>query len=284
MDILSSSLILVGPGRAGRAFARSWRDAGGSVAGVVGRDRASAEEGARRIGQGTPEALDAVQANCDLLLVSVPDDALEPVGAALAGRISCRTAFHFSGALPAERLAPLRARGAALGSLHPLRPFTGAGEESWEDAFVAIEGDLVAVEEGERVLAAIRARGYRLDTAEKPLYHAAATLAAGGTAAVLSLAIRAWARAGLPEEDGRKALGGLSARAASAVAERPFEEAFTGPLARRDLGTVRAHRQALEGSGEILALYALLAEETLRRTPDRGKEEEIRALLRGRKP
>lgn len=237
----------------------------------------------RGIGQGIPESLDALRASCDLLLLSVPDDAVEPVAAALAGRVSCRAAFHVSGVLPAERLAPLRGSGAALGSLHPLRPFSGADEESWEGAFVAIEGDASAVEEGERIASAIGARGHRLETIEKPLYHAAATLAAGGTAAVLSLAVRAWARAGLPEEVGREALAALSARAAGAVAERPFEKAFTGPVARRDVGTVRAHSQALANTGEILALYTLLAEETLQRTPGRGKEEEIRMLLARRK-
>jgi len=52
-------------------------------------------------------------------------------------------------------------------------------------------------------------------------------------------------------------------------------------LARRDVGTVRAHRAALAASPETLRLYTMLARETLARTPGRGKEEEILAVLEG---
>ena len=37
--ILASSVGLVGPGRAGRAFARSWKDAGGHLAWVLARGK-----------------------------------------------------------------------------------------------------------------------------------------------------------------------------------------------------------------------------------------------------
>lgn len=253
------------------------------MAQIVGRDRASAEEAALRIGQGSAATLDSVEGACDLLLLCVPDDAIRPVARDLSDRVAPRTAFHVSGALPAEVLAPLRTAGAAVGSLHPLLPFTGAPEESWAAAFVAIEGDPAAVAIGEQIVQAIGAHGHPLKAAEKTLYHAAATLAAGGTAAVLSLAVRVWAAAGLPEEEGRRSLALLSARAADAVGERPFEEAFTGPLARRDTGTVEAHVASIEALPDVLSVYAALAEETLKRTPSRGREKEIRAALAGRK-
>lgn len=253
------------------------------MAQIVGRDRASAEDAALRIGQGSAATLESVEGACDLLLLCVPDDAIRPVARDLSDRVAPRAAFHVSGALPAEALAPLRTAGAVVGSLHPLFPFTGAPEESWAAAFVAIEGDPAAMEIGEQIVRAIGARGHPLKAGEKTLYHAAATLAAGGTAAVLSLAVRVWAAAGLPEEEGRRSLALLSARAAAAVGERPFEEAFTGPLARRDTGTVEAHVASIETLPEVLSVYAALAEETLRRTPSRGKEREIRAALAGRK-
>lgn len=281
--ILSSSLVLVGPGRAGRAFARSWIGAGGRLERIVGRDLASAEKAALRIGQGEASTVETVSGPCDLLLLCVPDDVIGPVARELSVRMTPRAAFHVSGALPAEILAPLRASGAAVGSIHPLLPFTGSPEETWAGAFVAIEGDAPALEIADQIVRSIGARGHRLRAGEKPLYHAAATLAAGGTAAVLSLAVRAWRGAGLPEEEGRRSLAHLAARAATAIGERPFEEAFTGPLARRDTGTVEAHVRSLRELPEVLSVYTALAEETLRRTPSRGREQEVRAALqRGR--
>jgi predicted short-subunit dehydrogenase-like oxidoreductase (DUF2520 family) len=176
-------------------------------------------------------------------------------------------------------LSALAAHGASVGSLHPLAPFTGADGEDWRGIFVAVEGDAAAVEAGERMAMAMGARSCRLSPEGKPLYHAAASLAAGGTAAVLSVAVRLGVAAGLPEELAREALAQLASRAMAAVGARRFDEAFTGAAARRDAGTVRMHARALAAHPDALALYRALAEEILARTPGRGREEEILAIL-----
>jgi predicted short-subunit dehydrogenase-like oxidoreductase (DUF2520 family) len=283
-DVLSSSVSLVGPGRAGKAFARSWISAGGNLIEVIARDLSRARDGAREIGGGSGRGLDEPHAGCDILVLAVPDDAIASAALALAGSLRCRAAFHISGALAAAALDPFKSSGAAVGSLHPLRVFTGASGETWNGVFVAIEGDDDAVAIGENLVRAVGGRGRRISPEAKPLYHAAATLAAGGTAAVVSLATRAWEQVGIPEEEARPALAGLAGRAAEAAASRGFDEAFTGPIARRDIGTVRAHRRALAALPEAGHLYALLAAETLRRTPGRGKEEEVLTLVECLKP
>ena len=278
--ILSKSLALVGPGRAGRAFARSWTRAGGEIASVGFRDasRGLPEElsGSARFevdGTTVPPA--------DLLVLAVPDDAIAGVAEALAGRLRSPFVFHLSGALPSAVLAPFRAHGASLASLHPLRPFTGAAEEDWRGAFVAVEVDEQAAGAGAELARAVGANPHRLAASAKPLYHAAASLAAGGVAAVISIAVRGWSAAGIPEDIARQALAGLAASAAAAAADQPFAAALTGAVARRDVGTVRSHAAALADHREALALYRALAEEILTRTFGRGKEEEIRRVLRG---
>ena len=279
--ILGSALMVVGPGRAGRAFARSWIGAGGRAPEIVGRDSASAREGAASIRGGNPRAIDELTPSSpiDLVVVAVPDDAIASVAAKLAGRVRPRFAFHLSGALPSEALAAFREGGASLGSLHPLRAFSGAESESWRDAFVAIEGDPEAVAGASELVAAIGGRAFPLPAGAKALYHAGATLAAGGTVALLSMAVRAWVQAGLPESEARQALIDLSTEAARALEGRDFAEAFTGAVARRDLGTVRAHVEALTRLPEVARVYRELALETLARTPGRGLEEEIRRIL-----
>jgi predicted short-subunit dehydrogenase-like oxidoreductase (DUF2520 family) len=274
--IRASSLALVGPGRAGRAFARSWTKAGGRMTWLMARD-----PGALPIGAGAvypPEA--ALLPPCDIVVLAVPDDAIRPVAESLAERLSCRYAFHLSGAVGSEAIVRLRQAGASVGSLHPVRPFTGGDDEDWSGTFVAIEGDRDAVDVGERIASAVGGHPYRLAATDRGLYHASATLAAGGTAAVVSIAVRGWVAAGIPETIARETLAGLASRAAAAVEARPFAEAFTGAVARRDTGTVRGHVAALRSHPESLALYRALAEETLRRTPGAGREEEIREILR----
>lgn len=281
--VAGSSLCLVGPGRAGKAFARSWLEAKGWIEEVLARTPEAAREGVKAIGAGTPCMLREARADCDVLVLAVPDDAVASTAAILSGRSRCRIAFHLAGALPAAAIEPLKSSGAALASVHPARVFTGAAGETWRDAFVAIEGEPPAVSQALKIVEAVGGRPHSISSAAKPLYHAAATLAAGGAVALVSLATRAWAEAGIPEGEARQALADLAQQAAAAARGRDFPEAFTGPVARRDLGTLAAHASALASRAEFLRLYELLASETLRRTPGRGREEEIRRLLgRGR--
>jgi predicted short-subunit dehydrogenase-like oxidoreductase (DUF2520 family) len=155
-------------------------------------------------------------------------------------------------------------------------------DEDWRGAFVAVEGPDPGVAVAEAIAAAVGALPHRLAPGNRSLYHASATLAAGGVAAVVSIAVRGWVAAGIPEDVARQTLAGLASRATAAVGARKFPEAFTGAVARRDAGTVRAHIDALAHDPQTLALYRTLAEEILRRTDGVGREEEIRAVLHGR--
>lgn len=276
--ILACRLSLYGPGRAGRALLRSWQKAGGAFGDVLGRDAAAVSRVLAELGLPSASGGRENGAPCDIFVLAVPDDAIAPVAESLH-EVACRFAFHLSGALPAAALAPLARPGVSLGSLHPLRVFSGGTGETWAGAFVAVEGEPAAVEAGLAAAEAVGARGRRLAASGKALYHAGAQLAAGGTSAVISLASRVWSAAGLDLEEARTELSALSASAASAAAAKPFEEAFTGAVARRDVATIRAHVEALASDPDVLAVYRALAAETLARTPGRGREAEVRALL-----
>ena len=281
--VLESSLALAGLGRAGSAFARSWRNAGGRLAFAIVRDETHVRPDLGDIPLvRVPDVGSAAETSrCDILVVCVSDDAIEPLGGELAPRLSCRIALHVSGALSSAALAPLGRAGAAVGSFHPVRPFTGAAGEDWNGAFVAVEGDAEAAETATAIARAVGARPELLSPEAKPLYHAAASLAAGGAAAVVSVAVQAWVTAGIPEATAREVLSGLAERAVAAAGKLSFREAFTGAVARRDIGTVRAHTVALAPHPEAFDLYRALAEEILRRTHGLGREEEIRGILGG---
>jgi predicted short-subunit dehydrogenase-like oxidoreductase (DUF2520 family) len=241
---------------------------------------AAARAFAREIPRAEVLALDSrLRLAGDVVVLAVPDDAIASLAARLSGRVACRFAFHFSGALGSGELAPFSSGGAKLASMHPLRAFSGAPDDGWNDAFVAVEGEEPAARMAVRLCRHVGARPHRLAAAGKPLYHAAATLAAGGSAALLSFATRIWTEAGLSEEEGKAALAGLAAGAVDAVARLPFERALTGPVARRDVETVRLHRDALAPWPELARLYELLANETLRATEGRGREAQIRSVL-----
>jgi predicted short-subunit dehydrogenase-like oxidoreductase (DUF2520 family) len=280
-DVLQSRVVLIGPGRAGRAFAQSWRKAGGRIAAVFGRE---ARESSSVPGLPVLSVETSAFEPCDLVVLAVPDDVVGAVAMRLAGRLACRFAMHLSGAIGSEALAPLARNGAEVASVHPVRPFTGARDEDWRGAFVAIEGQPRAIAVAEAIAEAVGAHPYSLASGNRSLYHACATLAAGGTAALVSIAVRGWVAAGIPEDVARETLAGLASRATAAVGSQSFSQAFTGAVARRDAGTVRSHLAALADDPRTLSLYRTLAEEILSRTDGTGRESEIRAILLGQEP
>src|SRR4051812_22180650 len=136
----------------------------------------------------------------DLLLLALPDAVLAAAAAELARRPQAAVALHTSGSLDASVLAPLRAAGSAVGSLHPLKAFPEPLPDPAEarGVFFAVDGDPPARELAARLAAAWEGVPGEVPPAARPLYHFAATLAAGGIVTLLSTAGELGERLGLP--------------------------------------------------------------------------------------
>jgi predicted short-subunit dehydrogenase-like oxidoreductase (DUF2520 family) len=247
---------LVGPGRVGKSVAGWAVAAGGELVAATGRD------GLAGFGSGGQ----------DLLLIAVPDGVLAEVAERLATRPQAAVALHTSGSRDAAVLAPLRAVGSAAGTLHPLKAFPrvlSAPEEA-SGVFFALDGEPAALALARRLVAAWGGVAGEVPAAARPLYHFAATLAAGGVATLLATAADLARKAGLPPEVARGYLDlarGTVAAALAAPPETPAAAlaAITGPVARGDLATVQSHFEALKAvAPERLDLARELARETLR--------------------
>jgi predicted short-subunit dehydrogenase-like oxidoreductase (DUF2520 family) len=210
----------------------------------------------------------------DLLLVAVADAALPAVADAL----------HTSGSLDASALAPLRAAGSAVGSLHPLKAFPRPlpDLDQARGVFFAVDGDPAARELAGRLAAAWEAVTGEVPAQARLLYHFAASLAAGGVVTLLAVAEDLAARLALPREVVRGYLelcrGAVAAALETAAAGDPLAAAITGPAARGDHGLVLRQLEALRQTDPgKLPLAVHLARETLRQT---GREELLQELER----
>src|SRR5581483_1233716 len=97
--------------------------------------------------------------------------------------------------------------------------------------FFALQGDARAVALGERLAHALDARAAVVPAAARPLYHLAASWAAGGTVTLLGAAIEVHRAAEVPQA----AAAGLRELALGALDETDPEAAaaaLTGPVAR----------------------------------------------------
>ncbi|HEV7669408.1 MAG TPA: DUF2520 domain-containing protein [Thermoanaerobaculia bacterium] len=240
---------LVGPGRVGSSLAAWATAAGGRLIEVAGRDGELSSAGQ------------------DLLLVAVPDGALDAVAASLAARPQAAVVLHTSGSRTAEALAPLSQSGSAVGSLHPLKAFPTARPDPSEahGIFFGLDGDPAAVALGARLAAAWGAQSGEIPPDSRLLYHFAASLAAGGVTTLLAAAADLAGRLELPPG----VVGGYLELARGAIdAARETTDparAITGPAARGDRDTLLAQLANLaEIAPEMAPWVRALAAETLR--------------------
>ena len=258
---------VAGPGKAGSSLARWAMAAGAELVAVAGR----------RVGEpawpgGPPRVAleDLETAGQDLLLIAVGDGAVAEVAARLASRPQARVVLHTSGSLDASALAPLRAAGSApgssIGSLHPLkalpRPLPDPAEG--RGVFFAVDGDPEARELACRLAGAWGGMAAEVPAAARPLYHFAATLAAGGVVTLLAAAAEIAGGIGLPEQVTRGYLelarGALAAATRALDEGQPLAAAITGPVTRDDRETLRKHLAALGSltTGKLpLAIFLL---------------------------
>ena len=261
---------LAGPGRVGSSLARWALAAGAELAAVAGRrPRQAAWPGGPACG----DLQDLETAGQDLLLVAVRDENLAAAAGTLARHPQARVVLHTSGSLDASVLAPLQTAGSAVGSLHPLKAFPRPLPDPAEarGVFFAVDGDAAARELAERLAGAWGGVAAEVPAAARPLYHFAATLAAGGVVTLLAAAAEIARRLGLPQEVARGYLelarGAVGAARESLDAGRSLGSAITGPAARGDGATLERHLEALRRlAPEKLDLAIALAQETLRQT------------------
>ena len=181
----------------------------------------------------------------DVVLLCVPDTAIADVARALSpGRA---WVGHVSGATPLAALDLHERRF----SLHPLQTFDRSGDPSqFAGAWAAITGETaealaVARELGET----LGLQPFELADADRTLYHAGAVFASN----YLVTLQRAAVRLGVPPE-------GLVPLMRGTI-DHGFE--LTGPIARGDWATVKAHERAIrERYPELERVYETLAEAT----------------------
>jgi predicted short-subunit dehydrogenase-like oxidoreductase (DUF2520 family) len=217
-------------------------------AGRVGRTVAARLGGARLVSRGQRPDL----SGCTLLLIATPDSQIEPVCRTLAPALPADAGVvHFSGATTVHALDAARGPTACV---HPLQTvWAERGPDQLEGAYAAVTGDIGL---GERLASDLGMTAFPLADDAKAVYHAASAFASNYLVTLTHVAVGLLERAGLDRELALEALRPLQHRTVD-VAGRPP----TGPIARGDAATVRAHIDAV--GPELAPLYRALGRATL---------------------
>ena len=277
-------MCVIGPGRLGTTLVANLRRAGLPVSAIVGRREAANDRAA------LPPLVtlaDAAQV-ADVFWLTVPDDRIAAVARDLAELLPDTTdrplaAVHCSGLGSLTLLEPLRERGVTTLSVHPLQTFPGGAPDA--GAFVGVPFAVTAADDDGRLFGTAAVHdlgGLPFDLADdaKPLYHLAATVASNLLVALESEAAGLMAAAcGRGHDDAAALLAPLVSTTAGNLGAHGAAQALSGPVARGDVGTVRAHLALLERHAPRFAqTYRALSLEALTRAAPLLDDEAVRTL------
>lgn len=273
-------LHIVGPGRAGLSLGSALREAGALDRLTYGGRAPQPPDHPLFRGAPAPASYQTSAApppgsSPSVVLIAVPDDGIGEVATELAAASAAGVlrggvpVLHLSGAFGSELLASLARLGHPTGSLHPLVALADADAASrLRGGWFGVEGAPAALAVARTIVAALQGRLLEVDGAGNALYHAAAVAASNYVVALLAVAERWMEMAGVNGTDARPALAALAASAVDSVERLGPAAALTGPVARGDVDTIRAHLARL--SGKDRHLYSVLAESALALARQRG--------------
>ncbi len=290
--VIDLKLSIIGAGRVGQTLGRMARESGYEIGEVLCRAAQSAQRAVKFIGAGTPQSAQRAHlSKSDLILISTPDDrildAVEIIHQNIAG-IGRAVILHTSGALSSDLLNALACLGFGTGSCHPLQTFESPSRALAliSRTHFCIEGDPRAVRAARRLVRLMGAKYFEIPTSMKSLYHAAAVMSSAGVAALVSISLEIFSRAGLTPRASREILLPLVEGTLANIGALGPARAMTGPVRRGDAGTVERNIEALGSFDErALEIYRLLAERSIQLAlsagADRSKLEAVRRALMG---
>ena len=266
-------VVLVGAGRAGRALTAALRAAGMRHALV---DRTDIVEQ-----HGPPvftSRADAVQ-HARAILVAVRDGQLDVALDELRlqdGVQRGQVVLQVSGSAEPAARDRITADGVHYGTFHPLLPLIDPSLAAFrlQGSVIGIEGDEWAYEVAARLAHRLGATTIEIPRDERAAYHAAAVIASNFPVTLAALAEGLLSRIGVDSVAAHRAVRALMAASVENLASAPRAlDALTGPIARGDVATVRAHTTALHGSRPYHDVYDVLSRATLALMRARGDDQ-----------
>lgn len=275
-------IVIVGPGNLGAALTESLRDAGFVIDAVIVRSSSKSLSRARRLAKkvGARVLTDLSEVKANVIWLCVPDSEIRHVAASLVGQLEWkgRVALHSSGALTSDELEPLRRRGAAVASVHPLMTFVQGSRPTLAGVPFAIEGDPAAVGKAQGMVRALGGLGYSIRKRDKAAYHAWGVFVSPLLTSLFATSERVAALAGVKGKAARRRMIPILLQTLANYAARGAPRAFSGPVIRGDVETVRRHLRVLDSVPVAREVYLALAKAAMQYLPAPNKNA-LREIL-----
>ncbi|MCL9683095.1 Rossmann-like and DUF2520 domain-containing protein [Legionella maioricensis] len=244
---------IIGAGRLGKNIALALSTAQiALLQSVLNRTLKSGEEACLKLGSGNAVNQIDDLPPADITWITCNDDAIKSIVRHLMAHSSLKAGslvVHCSGVLNSTLLAPLKAQGCLVASLHPLKAFRAdyLDANAFNRVDCALEGDEQACTWLHRVFTALGANIISLKPETKATYHAAACLASNYLITLASCSEQLLHQSGLTQEQARQITCKLMQGNLNNLQQTAHvSESLTGPLMRGDHETLALHLQAME--------------------------------------
>jgi predicted short-subunit dehydrogenase-like oxidoreductase (DUF2520 family) len=181
--------------------------------------------------------------------------------------------------MTSDELAALTKRGAKVASAHPMMTFVRGKKTRWQAVPFDIEGHKTAVQAAYRLADELGGDPYRLRKQHKALYHAFGSFASPLVIALMSAMEQVAEAAGVPPHKAKTMVWPLLSQTLQNYREKNGASAFSGPLARGDVKTVRKHLADLKRTPHAREVYVALARAAIERLPVKNKEALKKELM-----
>lgn len=274
---------IVGAGNLGSALARALHAAGYPITEIICREGSSQRRARRLAAEVRSRAVELLQAklSAKVVWICVPDSKIAACARELArlAEWKGKIALHPSGALASDELQALRRRGAAVAAAHPMMTFVRRSNPSLAGTPFAIEGDPAAARVARRMVRHLGGVVFGIRPRDKVLYHVWGTFASPLLIALLASAEHVAMAAGVRSQAAaRKRMLPILRQTLRNYGALGPADAFSGPLVRGDVATVRRHLRALSKLPAARRVYVALARASLETLPVRNRRQLDKAL------
>lgn len=261
------TLGLYGLGRLGSTLALAMLDAGLPLRGVTSYHPRTPENLHPNLRSLWKENFDELIQSCELVFLTVRDDALLSLVSLLAEMRKDWTGhafIHTCGAQGLEVFQPLTNKGAATGVFHPLNSFPEAPTDirilAGTHFGLNTEHEIMRTRL-EELVQAFHGHTIRLDDNIQPLYHLIAVLVANAPIVLAQLGYRLLQDSSQTRAIPWAAYAPLIQTAMERMKYIPPIQSLTGPWARKDQMTMNLHLNVLQNHEKLWKeLYQILAQ------------------------
>lgn len=273
MDAPRLGIGVISAGKVGAVLGAALAAAGHRITGVHAVSQASRDRAEVMLPGAENLAPDEILRRSELVLFAVPDDILGELVAGLAAAghfVAGQLVVHTAGRYGTGILEPVRQAGAFPLAIHPAMTFTGMSLdlERLTDCAFAVTADELMLPVAQALVVEMRGEPVIIREADRTSYHAALAHGANHLNTITAQSMDLLQRIGVANP-GATLRALMSASLDNAL--RSGASLLTGPVARGDAGTLRAHLEALEDDPQETAdSYRTLSRATALRARRQG--------------